>query len=98
MICCPSKVTDNSLSWPELEIQPTDDTTLRREQINMRAAEMEQVIQVMTRLSHGENVARTSIHSPDFDWTRWRCIDPHAPILAGHSLGGVAAVRIESYH
>ena len=62
----------------------------------MRVAEIEEVIKTMTRFSRGENVARTSIHSPDFDWARWRCIDPHTPILAGHSLGGAAAVRPRS--
>jgi hypothetical protein len=82
-------------SWPDLETQPTDDTTLRHEQIKLRLAEIEEVIGAMTRLSQGDDVRRTSIDSPDFDWNRWAdCIDTAKPVMAGHSLGGSAAVCI----
>jgi hypothetical protein len=58
----------------------------------MRIAEIDEVVKAMTRLSRGEDFTRTSIHSPDFDWSRWRSIDTGKPVMAGHSLGGSAAV------
>lgn len=81
-------------SWPDLATQPPDDTFLRHEQIKMRVAEIEEVISAMTRLSLGENIERTSIHSPDFEWDRWRSLDTSRPVMAGHSLGGSAGVSI----
>ena len=81
-------------SWPDLDIQPPDDTILRHEQIKMRVAEIHEVTKAMTRLSRGEDVARTSIHSPDFDWERWRSVDCSKPIMVGHSLGGSAGVYV----
>jgi len=80
------------LDWPELETQPADDTTLRHEQIKMRVAEIDEVIKAMKRLSNGENITRTSINLPDFDWSRWQAVDVHKPIMAGHSLGGSAGL------
>ncbi len=80
-------------SWPELEEQPTDDTKLRHEQIKLRVAEVEAVVDIMQKLSRGEKPLRSSINSPDFDWDRWRMVDCSRPIMAGHSLGGSAAVR-----
>lgn len=84
-------------SWPELPEQPQDDTTLRHEQIKLRIAEIEAVVDVMDRLSQGEELVRHSMsNAPDFDWERWRHVDASSPVMVGHSLGGSAAVRILS--
>jgi len=83
----------SDLVWPELEVQPTDDTCLRHEQIKMRLAEIEEVIKAMRKIGDGENITRTSINSPNFDWNRWRsALDTDRPVMAGHSLGGSAAI------
>lgn len=74
-----------------METQPLDDTTLRHEQIKMRVSEIDEVIKAMTRLSQSGTISTTSI-DPEFDWNRWRCIDTRKPVMAGHSLGGSAAV------
>ena len=58
----------------------------------MRKAEIHQVIKALTRLSNGEDITRTSINSPDFDWSRWRFMDTNNPVIAGHSLGGSTAI------
>jgi platelet-activating factor acetylhydrolase len=82
-------------SWPDLpeDKQPEDDTTLRRLQLHMRVTEIYHVIQSMTRLSEGKDIARTSLKTPDFDWALWRnTIAADNPIMTGHSLGGSAAV------
>lgn len=82
----------DTCSWPELEEQPTDDTKLRHEQIKLRIAEIEAVVDIMNKLNNGETVIRSSMNAPDFDWERWKLVDTTHPIMAGHSLGGSAAV------
>jgi len=74
------------LDWPDMDTQPSDDTTLRHEQLSMRVAATDEVIKAMTRLSLGETISTTFINS-DFDWSRWGCIDTHKPAMAGHLLG-----------
>ena len=80
-------------SWPDLPEQPTDDSILRREQIKCRVAEIEAVIEAMQKLSQGESIPCHSEGSRDFELGRWRYLDATKPVLAGHSLGGGAAVR-----
>lgn len=75
-----------------MEHQPTDDTTLRHEQIALRCAEITEVVNVMRRLSRGEHVHRYSFSSANFDWSRLAHVDPSHPVMAGHSLGGSAGV------
>ncbi|PSR73510.1 hypothetical protein PHLCEN_2v10651 [Hermanssonia centrifuga] len=84
------------IDWPELEEQPPDDTILRHEQIKLRVAEVEATVDLMRRLSRGEPVTRDSIDSPDFDWERWKYMDASRPVMAGHSLGGSAALAASS--
>lgn len=69
-----------------------DDTKLRHEQIKLRVAELEAVVDAMRKLSQGEKLIRYSLNAPDFDWERWKSVDATRPIIAGHSLGGSAAV------
>ena len=76
-----------------MKTQPEDDTILRHEQIKMRVAEIEEVLKVMTAFSRGENPPKTSPHAPDFNWSAWRAVETNKPVIAGHSLGGCAAVR-----
>lgn len=89
--CCAS--ADNKYSWPDLSEQPTDDTTLRREQIKCRIAEIEAVVDVMRKLSRGEKLV-DGMTIPNLDWERFRCVDVSTPVMAGHSLGGSAAVSV----
>ena len=79
-------------SWPELDEQPTDDTILRHEQIKLRVAEIEAVIDTMNKLSQGGPLADCQIDAPNFEWERWKFVDTTRPVMAGHSLGGSAAV------
>jgi platelet-activating factor acetylhydrolase len=59
----------------------------------MRVTEMYHVINSMVRLSQGNDVTRTSVKTPDFDWALWRgTVAVDKPIMTGHSLGGSAAV------
>lgn len=60
----------------------------------MRVAEAHEVIQIMTRLSTGEHSIQNTDDGFEFDWSRWSSIDPHKPVMVGHSLGGSAAVRV----
>jgi platelet-activating factor acetylhydrolase len=84
------------LTWPEMEEQPKDDTILRHSQIEFRCAEIEGVVDIMRRISQGEDVDRL-IAAPKFDWSHgWTSIDVDRPIMAGHSLGGSAAVGAPS--
>lgn len=83
-------------SWPDLETQPADDTILRHEQIKMRVVEIEEVLKAMLHITKGEDPPKTSIHAPDFDWNKWRAVDINKPMMAGHSLGGCAAVSTSS--
>jgi platelet-activating factor acetylhydrolase len=79
-------------SWPNLEEQPTDDTTLRHAQIQLRQAELEAVVDALQKLSQGEAVTRYSLSAEQFDWNRLKNVETSKPIVAGHSLGGSAAV------
>ena len=71
--------------------QPKDDTTLRHEQIKCRIAEIEAVVDVMRKLSQGERLP-DGCKIPNLDWERFRSVDATRPVMAGHSLGGSAAV------
>ena len=79
-------------SWPDLTEQPKDDTTLRREQIKLRVAEIDATVDAMKKLASGDCPARYSMEAPDFDWSRWKAVDVEKPVIVGHSLGGSAAV------
>lgn len=41
----------SDLEWPDLETQPTDDTTLRHVQLELRVAEIHETIRVVSRLA-----------------------------------------------
>jgi platelet-activating factor acetylhydrolase len=83
---------ERSHSWPELAEQPRDDTTLRHVQIQVRLAEFEGVLDVMNRIARGATPHRIVDLG---DWSRWaRYVDVQQPVMAGHSFGGTAAVRV----
>lgn len=48
----------SDLEWPDLETQPTDDTTLRQVQLELRAAEIHESIRVISRFTTGEDIIR----------------------------------------
>lgn len=83
------------VDWPDMDVQPADDNTLRHEQIKIRCAEMEEARKVFEKLASGTPVEQYSFNPPTvFSWDRWQNIDASRPVLAGHSLGGAAAVGI----
>ncbi|KAH9832525.1 platelet-activating factor acetylhydrolase, isoform II-domain-containing protein [Rhodofomes roseus] len=95
----------SDLEWPDLETQPTDDTTLRGAQLDLRAAEISEAIRVVGRMASGEDIIRYSdpIQAPGvttaqaFDWKRWDdAVDFETPVMAGHSLGGTAALVVSA--
>lgn len=87
----------SDLYWPNLPEQPTDDTILRHEQIKCRIAELENVVDVMQRVSRGEKLNDTNGYKvPNLDWTRFQAVDAAKPVMAGHSLGGSAALAASS--
>jgi platelet-activating factor acetylhydrolase len=87
----------SDLQWPEETEQPKDDTHLRHEQIAFRCAEIEGVLATMRKVTDGEDVVKRSLTAPDFDWARWRgALDVSSPVMAGHSLGGSAALAISA--
>ncbi|KAG1729727.1 platelet-activating factor acetylhydrolase [Suillus lakei] len=79
-------------SWVDLDEQPKNDTTLRHVQLEVRKAELEQVIKAVHRISQGEQVQQTRLSREGWDWTPWTSIDPASPIIAGHSFGGSLAL------
>lgn len=91
------------LDWPTIpaDSQPENDTRLRKDQLEMRCAEFEEVIEIMTRINKGDPVIQTSIKSPNFDWDRWgpkwNAINTNKPVMVGHSLGGSAGLLAASY-
>lgn len=82
------------LDWPELpaDQQPDNDTRLRKDQLEMRCGEIEEVISIMKKFSQGDPVIQNAIKSPNFDWERWgpkwNAINANKPVMVGHSLGG----------
>ena len=83
------------IDWPDMDVQPANDTTLRHEQIRMRCAEMEEARKIVDKIARGIPVERYSFDAPpEFGWDRWKHIDASRPVLAGHSLGGAAAVSM----
>jgi platelet-activating factor acetylhydrolase len=87
----------SDLQWPDELIQPTNDTRLRHEQLKLRAAEISACVAIMTRVATGEKPA-SSLTAPDFDWSRWTVLDTSRPVMAGHSLGGSAALVVSASH
>lgn len=87
------------VDWPDLDCQPSNDTTLRHEQIKMRCAEIEEARNILEKIATGCHVEKYSCDfPPEFDWGRWRAVDASRPVLAGHSLGGAAAVIIHAFY
>lgn len=92
------------LDWPDLpsDAQPKDDTTLRHDQLEMRAQEIKEIIRAFEGISAGEPIFETSLRSPHFDWSRWGpkwdAIAVKRPIMTGHSLGGSVALLAASMH
>lgn len=82
----------SDLHWVDLDEQPKNDTTLRHVQLEVRKAELEQVIKAVHRISQGEQVQQTRLSRGGWDWTPWTSIDPASPIIAGHSFGGSLAL------
>lgn len=88
--------------WPLLPEgeQPTDDTTLRHDQLRIRLAEIEATLAVVRAITDGRMAAETENAcrlkaSRTLDWAKWQgmaeCRDG-TPILMGHSFGGTAVV------
>ena len=46
------------LEWPDLDPQPTDDTTLRQVQLELRAAEIHETIRIISKFTTGEDIIR----------------------------------------
>ncbi|TFK45802.1 alpha/beta-hydrolase [Heliocybe sulcata] len=90
----------SDLEWPDAGAngQPKDDTALRHVQIQLRCAEVKEVLGILDKLSKGEDVLRTSLHAPDFEWKRWEHVDPSKPVMVGHSLGGSVGLATSSQH
>ncbi|KAH8818833.1 alpha/beta-hydrolase [Flagelloscypha sp. PMI_526] len=85
------------LNWPELDMQPADDTILRHSQLEMRCAEIHEVIKFIKCLSQGDDVVNQLTSKPkDFDWSLWHNVDTSCPILAGHSFGGATALAVSA--
>ncbi|KAG0707991.1 platelet-activating factor acetylhydrolase [Suillus ampliporus] len=82
----------SDLHWVDLDEQPKNDTTLRQVQLEVRKAELEQVIKAVYRISQGKQVPRTRLSRGGWDWTPRTCIDPSNPIMARHSFGGCLAL------
>ncbi|KAF8146077.1 platelet-activating factor acetylhydrolase [Mycena galopus ATCC 62051] len=89
------------IHWPDHEVQPQDDTTLRHDQLKVRLAELRAVHTALVSLSTGAAdfapiaAARPALKAPapSFNWTRWaHCLDAARPIMCGHSFGGSAAL------
>ncbi|KAJ6456663.1 platelet-activating factor acetylhydrolase [Mycena sanguinolenta] len=89
------------IHWPDCEVQPQDDTTLRHDQLKVRLAELRAVHTALVSLSTGaaDFAPIAAAHptlkasAPSIDWTRWaHCLDAARPIMCGHSLGGSAAL------
>ncbi|KAF7976303.1 hypothetical protein HWV62_7003 [Athelia sp. TMB] len=72
------------LHWPHLDAQPTDDTTLRHEQLRMRVAEAHAVLSALRGEREG------GVDQPGWDGLHTH-VDARRPVVAGHSLGGSAA-------
>jgi len=95
ILTMPCITVSHAHSWPDLpeDKQPEDDTILRHSQLRFRVKEIYHVINSMVRLSQGEDIPRTSLKVPNFDWALWHgAVDANKPIMIGHSLGGSAAV------
>lgn len=59
----------------------------------MRVTEILRVIESMAALDAGHDLARCGIKRAEFDWATWHgVVAADKPIMAGHSLGGSAAV------
>ena len=76
--------------------QPRNDTTLRHVQLDVRLAEVEGVLKTIKMITKGEPLAQTTLTQAQttFDWTRWKCVNTHHPVMAGHSFGGTLGVRV----
>ncbi|KAH8102144.1 platelet-activating factor acetylhydrolase, isoform II-domain-containing protein [Cristinia sonorae] len=85
------------LVWPIPE-QPKNDTTLRHVQLEVRLAEVEGVMSVMKQIANGQPVAQTTLTQAQttFDWARWKCVNPHKPVMTGHSFGGTLGMAAAS--
>lgn len=85
--------------WPDLpaDQQPTDDTTLRHDQLKVRLVELKSTIDVLKQIGTGELVTKGRLQaSRTYDWKSWvgKLETGDGRIgLAGHSFGGTAAVR-----
>lgn len=88
--------------WPEYSEadQPADETRLRHDQLAMRKAEIEEIVNVMGRIAAGEDIMETGKMSPNFNrqhWgPSWNALHVERPIVIGHSLGGSAALLAAS--
>ncbi|OJA20012.1 hypothetical protein AZE42_05866 [Rhizopogon vesiculosus] len=80
------------LHWVNLDEQPKCDNTLRHVQLEVRQAELEQVIMALDCISQGQKVTQTRFSKGDWSWAPWTCIDPSSPIMVGHSFGGSLAL------
>ena len=77
-----------------MDEQPTDDTTLRHVQLNVRLAEVEGVLQALQRLTQGQGLVSTGRTPSLCEWEEsWHVIEVTKPVIAGHSFGGSLAVR-----
>ncbi|KAG2035994.1 hypothetical protein BDR03DRAFT_983297 [Suillus americanus] len=78
-------------SWVDLDEEPKNDISLRHIHLEVRKAELEQVVRADNRISQGDQVPQTWVSRRNWDWAPWTSVDPSSFIMAGHSFGGSLA-------
>ena len=81
------------LQWPDNVEKPTDGMPLRKEQLKVRLAEVEEVMKALNGISTGDRTVWDqslvkSVSRKSFDYSAWRRVNTAAPLIAGHSFGG----------
>ncbi|KAI6045280.1 platelet-activating factor acetylhydrolase [Pisolithus marmoratus] len=83
----------SDLDWVDLPEQPSDDTMLRKVQLEVRLAELQGVLSGLQKAARGEPYVSTGPHhflSSNLD--EWDCVNVDAPVMVGHSFGGSLAM------
>ena len=72
---------------------------MRHSQLDLRLAEFSHALSVLKMINAGSNIENLSILAPHWDWSRWKgAMDTERIIIAGHSLGGTAAVSTSTLY
>ncbi|CED82891.1 Phospholipase A2 (platelet-activating factor acetylhydrolase in humans) [Phaffia rhodozyma] len=79
--------------WPDLETQPEDETSFRKDQLIMRLAEIDGAIEAIRLINKGEKIRVGPENREGFNRDQWMGnIDIDNYVLAGHSFGGTAVI------